>query len=223
MTPASATKESVKVGGSKVYSVYIQQGNAFWTDGSKLGMPLGASPEGIYVVTSGTHYGGTCCFDYGNAETARTYGGGGTMDALNFSKITAWQTGTGSGPWVLADLEAGLFSSGDKAVKVNQNLPSLPQPFVTAILKNNGTTEYQLRGGDATSGPLTTYYKGKLPGSYMMKKEGAIVLGSGGDCCRTNKNLGEGTFYEGAIVAGYPSDATEDAVQANIVAARYSK
>ncbi|MFG2059327.1 arabinofuranosidase catalytic domain-containing protein [Micromonospora sp. NPDC048930] len=29
------------------------------------------------------------------------------------------------------------------------------------------------------------------------------------------------TFYEGAMVAGYPSDATEDAVQANVVAAGY--
>ena len=56
-----------------------------------------------------------------------------------------------------------------------------------------------------------------------MKKQGAIVLGSGGDCCKTNMNLAVGTFYEGCIVSGYPSDATEDAVQANIVAAKYSK
>lgn len=223
MTPASATKESIKLGGNKVYSAYISQGNAFWADGSKLGMPLGNEPEAIYMVTSGTHTNTTCCFDYGNSETGRAYGGGGTMDALNFSRITAWQTGAGSGPWVLADLEAGLFSSGDKAVKSNPSLPSLTMPFVTGILRNNGTTEYQLRGGDATAGSLTTYYKGKLPGMYMMKKEGAIVLGSGGDCCLTNKNLGEGTFYEGAIVSGSPTDATEAAVQANIVAAGYSK
>jgi hypothetical protein len=56
-----------------------------------------------------------------------------------------------------------------------------------------------------------------------MKKQGAIVLGSGGDCCATNTNLSEGTFYEGCIVSGYPSDATENAVQANIVAAGYGK
>jgi hypothetical protein len=36
-------------------------------------------------------------------------------------------------------------------------------------------------------------------------------------------NLAVGTFYEGAIVAGYPSDATEDALQANLVAAKLSK
>ena len=30
-------------------------------------------------------------------------------------------------------------------------------------------------------------------------------------------------FYEGSIVTGYPSDATEEAVQASIVAAGYGK
>ena len=30
-----------------------------------------------------------------------------------------------------------------------------------------------------------------------------------------------GTFYEGVMTSGYPSDATENAVQANIAAARY--
>jgi non-reducing end alpha-L-arabinofuranosidase len=54
-----------------------------------------------------------------------------------------------------------------------------------------------------------------------MKQQGAIVLGSGGDCCARNTNLSAGTFYEGAIVAGYPSDATDNAVQASIVAAGY--
>ncbi|MEW2116987.1 arabinofuranosidase catalytic domain-containing protein [Streptomyces sp. NPDC005474] len=34
-------------------------------------------------------------------------------------------------------------------------------------------------------------------------------------------NLSAGTFYEGAIVAGYPSDATDNAVQADITAAGY--
>jgi hypothetical protein len=56
-----------------------------------------------------------------------------------------------------------------------------------------------------------------------MKKQGAIVLGSGGDCCATDTNLSEGTFYEGVIVSGYPSDATENAVQSNIVGAGYGR
>jgi hypothetical protein len=56
-----------------------------------------------------------------------------------------------------------------------------------------------------------------------MQKQGAVVLGAGGDCCYSNNNGSAGTFYEGAIVAGYPSDATEDAIQTNIVSAGYGK
>ena len=51
------------------------------------------------------------------------------------------------------------------------------------MLKNDGTKEFALRGGDASSGKLSTYYKGGLPGGWCpMKEQGAIVLGSGGDC-----------------------------------------
>jgi hypothetical protein len=220
--PASATGESIKLGGNKAYSLYINPSNSYWVDASKSGIATGSQPEGMYMVTSGKHSNSGCCFDYGNSETGRAYAGPGTMDALNFSSITAWGTGAGTGPWVLADLEGGLFSMGSSGK--NNNVPSMTNAFVTAVLKNNGTTEWQLKGGDATTGNLTTYYKGGLPGGWSpMKKQGAIVLGSGGDCCNTNTNLSDGTFYEGCIVTGYPSDATEDAVQANIVAAGYGK
>ena len=50
-----------------------------------------------------------------------------------------------------------------------------------------------------------------------MHKQGAILLGIGGD----NGNGSAGTFYEGVMTVGYPTDAATDAVQANIVAARY--
>ena len=220
--PSSATGESIKLNGSKVYSLYINPSNSYWVDGSKSGIPTGAQPEALYMVTSGTHYNSGCCFDYGNSETDRKADGAGTMDAINFSSIGAWGTGAGSGPWVMADLEYGIFTEASTAK--NQNDPTQTSAFVTAILKNNGTTEYALRGADATTGNLSTYYKGALPAGWSpMKKQGAMVLGSGGDCCATNNNLSDGTFYEGCLVAGYPSDATEEAVQANVVAAKYSK
>src|SRR5262249_16809531 len=41
----------------------------------------------------------------------------------------------------------------------------------------------------------------------------------GGD----NSNGSAGTFYEGVMTSGLPSDATENAVQANIVAAGYGR
>jgi non-reducing end alpha-L-arabinofuranosidase len=220
-SPSSATSESLTVGGSKAYSVYIKQGNAYWHNGSSSGMPLGSAPQGAYMVTSGTHVNGGCCFDYGNSETDRKADGAGAMDAINFS-TSCWFGGcSGSGPWVQADLEYGLYSGGSQSWNSGQR--AFGNQYVTAMLKNNGTTQMALKGANAQSGGLTTLWNGGLPPGYNpMHQQGAIDLGSGGDCCATNSNLSAGTFYEGAIVAGYPSDATDNAVQANIVAAGYS-
>ncbi|MGA2506827.1 MAG: arabinofuranosidase catalytic domain-containing protein [Chitinispirillaceae bacterium] len=219
--PANATSETFSLSGHKVYSLYINPGNSYWRNGSTTHMPLGSAPEGMYMVTAGNHYNGGCCYDYGNSETTRAYAGAGAMDALSFTSITSWGTGAGNGPWIMADLEAGIFSQG--AGGKNNNDPTQTSRYVTAVLKNNGTSTFALKGGNAQSGGLTTYYNGALPsgGWTPMKKQGAIVLGSGGDCCNTNTNMSDGTFYEGAIVSGYPSDATENSVQANIVAAGY--
>jgi hypothetical protein len=220
-TPATATTESLTVSGNKVYSLYINPGNSYWHNGSNSGMPKGSSPQGIYMVTSGTHVNSGCCFDYGNSETGRTADGAGAMDAIYFG-TSCWFGGcTGAGPWVQADLEYGLFPGGSSSWNPNQR--AFTNRYVTAMEKNNGTTQMALKGGNAQSGGLTTLYSGSLPSGYNpMKKQGAIVLGSGGDCCATNTNQSLGTFYEGAIVAGYPSDATENSVQANIVASGYA-
>jgi hypothetical protein len=217
MTAASATKDPTTVSGHRVYSLYTNTGQAYWHDGSKSGMPLAASPQGIYMVTNSTHVNTGCCYDYGNGETSRTYVAGPSMDSIYFGSCTQWAHGTGSGPWIMADMEDGMQIG-------NSNTPSITYKFVTAIEKNNGTTEWALKGGDATTGALSTLYKGALPaGKNPMKKQGSVVLGAGGDCCYSNNNGSAGTFYEGAIVAGYPSDATEDAIQANIVNAGYGK
>ena len=227
-TSSSAAKASdtTTVNSHKVYSLYINAGNCYWHDSSKSGMATGSQPEGMYMVTSSKHANSGCCFDYGNSETDRSADGSGAMDAINFSTTTAWGSGAGSGPWVMADLEYGLFAEGD--TKKNSNDPAQTAAFVTAVLRNNGTTEYALRGGDATTGSLSTYYKGALPGGWSpMKKQGALILGCGGDCCKPcsgcGSNASSGIFYEGAVVTGYPTDATENAVQANIVAAGYGK
>jgi hypothetical protein len=177
----------------------------------------------MYMGASGKHFNGGCCFDYGNSEVDRKADGAGAMDALNLSSITSWGTGAGSGPWVMADLEYGVFAQNN--TMKNMNDPTQTATYVTAMLKNDGTKDFALRGGDASAGKLGTYYNGPLPGGKWtpMKKQGAIVLGSGGDCCKPGggANDSDGTFYEGCIVTGYPTDATEEAVQANIVAAQY--
>ncbi|WFE49414.1 arabinofuranosidase catalytic domain-containing protein [Micromonospora sp. WMMD1155] len=220
--PAIATSESLTVGGAKAYSLYINPGNSYWRDGHLTGVPTGAAPEGMYMVTSGTHVNSGCCFDYGNSETTRKADAAGAMDAINFSKQCWFGGCSGSGPWVQADLEWGLFPGGSQTWNPNQR--AFTSKFVTATLKNNGTTRFAIKGSDAQSGSLYTLYDGSLPAGYSpMKKQGAIILGSGGDCCKPDggANLSAGTFYEGAMVAGYPSDATENAVQANVVGAGY--
>lgn len=221
-SPAKATSESLTAGGTKAYSLYINPGNSYWRDGHLTGVPTGAAPEAAYMVTSGTHVNSGCCFDYGNSETTRKADAAGAMDAINFG-TQCWFGGcSGSGPWVQADLEWGLYSGGSQSWNPRQR--AFTSKFVTAMLKNNGTSRFALKGADAQTGGLTTLWDGALPGGYSpMKKQGAIVLGSGGDCCKPGggANLSAGTFYEGAMVAGYPSDATDDAVQADITAAGY--
>ncbi|MEV0143792.1 MULTISPECIES: arabinofuranosidase catalytic domain-containing protein [unclassified Nonomuraea] len=220
--PAIATTESLTVGGNKAYSLYINPGNSYWRDGHLTGVPTGSAPEGMYMVTSGTHVNGGCCFDYGNSETSRKADAAGAMDAINFS-TQCWFGGCqGGGPWVQADLEWGLYPGGSQSWNPNQR--ALPHKFVTATLKNNGTTRFAIKGSNAQSGSLYTLYDGPLPNGYSpMKKQGAIILGSGGDCCKPDggANLSAGTFYEGAMIAGYPTDAVENAVQAEVIAAGY--
>jgi hypothetical protein len=214
-SPAVATTESLTVGGAKAYSLYLKPGNSYWRDGHLTGVPTGSAPEGMYMVTSGTHVNSGCCFDYGNSETTRKADAAGAMDAIYFG-TSCWFGGcSGTGPWVQADLEWGLFPGGSSTWNANQR--AFTSKFVTATLKN-------IKGSNAKSGGLYTLWDGSLPPGYSpMKKQGAIVLGSGGDCCKPDggANQSAGTFYEGAMVSGYPSDATENAVQANITAAGY--
>jgi hypothetical protein len=88
------------------------------------------------------------------------------------------------------------------------------------MLKGPSGNAFGLKAGNSQSGMLETKWNGKRPAGYSpMKKQGAIVLGTGGD----GSNYGQGTFFEGAITSGNPPDATDDAVQANIVAAGYGK
>ena len=76
-------------------------------------------------------------------------------------------------------------------------------------------------GGDAQKGALKVMFDGpRIDATYdPMRKQGAILLGNGGD----NSVGSQGTFYEGAMTAAgtFPTDATDQLVQANVVAAKY--
>jgi hypothetical protein len=214
---ANATAAPVTVGGHKAYGVFVAPGTGYRDDHTS-GIATGDQAEGEYAIFDGTHFNAGCCFDYGNAETSNNDTGNGHMEAIYFGNIKVWGFGSGNGPWIMADLENGLFSG------VNQHLnsgdPTINFRFTTAIIKGE-PNQWSIRGGNAQSGSLSTFYSGVRPnvsGYNPMHKEGAIILGIGGD----NSKGSAGTFYEGVMTSGYPSDATENAVQANTVAAGYA-
>jgi hypothetical protein len=213
---ASATGAPVRLHGVKAYGVFISPG-AGYRNNAAVGTATGDEPEGMYAVLDGTHYNGGCCFDYGNAEINSHDTGNGHMEAIYFGNSNFWGTGTGSGPWVMADLENGLFSG--ESPKENPDDLSITSRFVTAVVKGE-PNHWSIRAADSVSGELATYFNGSrpsVPGYNPMHKEGAIILGTGGD----NSNGAQGTFYEGVMTSGYPSDAIEDLVQANIRSVKY--
>jgi hypothetical protein len=215
---ADASEISVTAGGHKVYGIWISPGVGYRYTGAASGVAVNGQPEGVYMVASGTHVGSDCCFDYGNAESTPADTGNGHMDAVSIATTCYFSPCSGSGPWVEADLENGMFQGDNGSNTANKGNNT---PYVTAMLKNNGQTTYALKGGNSQSGALSTWWSGGLPtrGGYKpMQQEGGIILGTGGD----NSNRNMGTFFEGVMVSGYPTDAAENAVQSNIVSVGYS-
>lgn len=123
-----------------------------------------------------------------------------------------------------------MYYGGGNRTKVNNQSQSLPYPFVSLFLRG-GTDGFSLKGGDATTGVLSTMYEGPRPDCAIagtchkhgyhtyqpMSKKGAIILATGGD----NSNGAMGNFYEGYMVKGATNDETDAAIQANIVAISY--
>ncbi len=211
---ADAKAAPITIGGHKAYGVRIEPGTGYRNNNTN-GVATGDQPEGIYAVVDGTHYNEWCCFDYGNAQTDGQADSPAIMETVYFGADRQWGYGSGSGPWIMADLEWGLFSGVNAGYN---DLAPIHHRFVTAMVKGE-PNHWAIRGGDAQSGGLTNYFDGRRPDGYNpMKKEGAILLGIGGD----NSVSGRGTFFEGVLTSGYPSAATEDAVQANITAAGYA-
>ena len=173
-------------------------------------------------MINGHHYNSGCCFDYGNAEIDSRDDDNGTMETTYYGNATAWYRGSGAGPWVMTDQEnnlVGCVNQGSTS-KLCDNLPSVTWRFVTAIAKGE-PHHWTSMGGDSQEGALSVMFDGpRIDVTYdPMRKQGAILLGNGGD----NSVGSQGTFYEGAMTAAgtFPSNATDQLVQANVVAARY--
>lgn len=209
--------------GHKVYGAYFMPGMGLRNNNASY-LAINDEPEGIYYVVDGTHFDSGCCFDYGNSSTNGRAVGRGTMETTYFGTSTNWGSGNDEGPWIMADMEAGLFS-GFNAKK--NDVPAITDwRFVSAYVNGGGGNKWDLRGGDATKTEVVTYYEGVRPvspdpdeGYFPMSKKGGLLLANGGD----NGNGSAGTFYEGVMTVGYPSLEAVEAVQANIAAAKYAE
>jgi hypothetical protein len=216
--PANATDLKTTLDGHSVYGVFIKSGIGYRAGCNGCGTPapvgtaIDDQAETEYMVTSQNGLVNGCCFDYGNAETDSRDDGNGTMEALYFGNGVVWGTGSpgghNNGPWVMADLENGLYAGweNNQDQNISTNTP-LKFPFVTSVLvgdtaeKNGGKGRFALYGGDATSAGLKTLYDGTRPtknGYVPMRKQGSIILGIGGD----NSNGAAGQWFEGVMASG---------------------
>ena len=212
----------ISIVGHKVYGVFIEPGMGMREDDPK-GVAVDDQAEGQYWVVSGKHFNAGCCFDYGNAEIDSHDDDAGTMETAYFGDATPWYHGNPPGPWIMTDQEnnlVGCVNKNDRS-KLCKELPNITWRFVTAMAKGE-PHHWTTLGGNSQEGALSVMFDGpRVDASYdPMRKQGAILLGNGGD----NSNGSQGTFYEGAVTAAntFPSDATDQLVQANIVAARYA-
>src|SRR3954451_1503043 len=144
------------------------------------------------------------------------------METTYYGNSTGWYHGPAPGPWIMTDQEnnlVGCVNPGSTS-KLCSNLPSIDWRFVTAMAKGE-PHHWASLGANSQGGPLTTMFDGpRIDASYdPMRKQGAILLGNGGD----NSVGSQGTFYEAAMTTGYPSDATDQLVQANVAAAKYAE
>jgi hypothetical protein len=210
---ADAKALPITISGHKVYGEHNPAGVGY-RNNAPSGTATGDNPETEYMITSGNYVNGQCCFDYGNMETTSRDDGEGTMEAVYFGTCTIWGKGSGSGPWVMGDLENGLWAGN--VSPYNGNTP-VSYTYVTAMVKGDaaGKNHWTIKAGNAASGSLTKAFDGARPSTRYnpMRKEGAIGLGTGGD----NSDGGQGNFFEGVMTAKYSSDSADDAVQANIV------
>ena len=206
--------------GHKVYGLFIAPGMGLRQDDPK-GTAVEDQAEGQYWVINGQHYNSGCCFDYGNAEIDSRDDDNGTMETAYYGNAVPWFAGSSQGPWIMTDQENNLVGCvNPDGSKLCANLPAITWRFVTAMAKGE-PHRWVSMGGDAQHGALSVMFDGPRVNSTYdpMRKQGAILLGNGGD----NSNSSQGTFYEGAMTAAntFPADATDQLVQANVVAAGY--
>ena len=204
---------------------------------STKGLATGDEAEAEYSVLDGKTYGTLCCFDYGGAEITGFDEGNATMEAISWGADTSsGNLGAAAAHGFRRTSENGMYEGYEHKSAVPSNTSITGFPYVTLMLKGlaakdcpaglTGSGCFALKAGNATSGKIewkwnaTTSNYGARPAGYSpQKKQGAIILGTGGD----GSNTGVGIWFEGAMTSGAPPDSVDDQIEANIVAVGYGK
>ena len=213
----------VTIMGHKVYGIFIAPGMGLRNDNPHL-TAVDDQAEGQYWVVNGHHYNSGCCFDYGNGEIDSRDDGDGTMETTYFGNQPSWYHGPSPGPWIMSDQENNLVGCvTDSPNNKNCDIPVITWRFVAATMDGE-PHHWRTMGGDGQRGEMQVIFDGtrvQNPRSSYdpMRKQGAIIMGNGGD----NSNGSDGTVYEAAMTAAgtFPSKETNQKLQANIVAAKY--
>ena len=215
---SSATKGSMTVNGHKVYALYMNAREGYRLTAVGKGMPTGAKAQGIYELADGTHTGTACCWDFGDVST----------DPLQYTTMNTiffgtgfWGKGAGSGPWFMGDFEGGVWSDGASTPDTNSNDPSMKYQFAFGIVKTAPPSAMSIRVGNGnlpTATGLTTAFSGNNA-AKTWSNSGGILIGIGSD----NSNNSWGTFYEGVITNGEPTDSTDAMIFSNVQGAGYGK
>jgi len=235
--PANASGLPVKINGRSAYGILFRPRQGYraackeckFPQPYPSGVPVNDEPQTIYMLSSQHDLINGCCFDYGNAEVTANNDGNGTMETAYLGLGVIWGSGTGEGPWAMADMENGLYPGWENMSdrNISTNTP-LRYDFVNAVVvgdtadKNGGKGRFALFGGDATAPTIKQMYDGirpEKPGYVPMQKQGSVILGIGGD----NSNSGGGRFYEGAIALKAASADVVGQLHAAIAQAGYGK
>ena len=215
----------VTVMGHKVYGVFIEPGMGLRADDPK-GTAVDDQAEGQYWVINGQHYNSGCCFDYGNAEDRqprRWHRHHGDDVLRQCDRLVSRERARAVGHDRPGEQPGRVRFNPDRT-KVCAGLPNVTSRFVTAMAKGEAH-HWTSMGGDAQQGALTALFDGPRVDRELRSdaaKQGAILLGNGGD----NSNLARGGHLlrgrdDGPRGRTFPLDATDQLIQANVVAARY--
>ena len=170
----SADSEKITMAGTyPVYGVYQNPGGtSCYRNNNTTGVAKGNEPEAMYMVLDATKFSAGCCYDYGNAESNGKDDGNGTMEAIYWGTDTFWGgQGQGSGPWIAADLENGMFKCDMGFPQQSLNLAtacpgaaqSIVAKFATLMAKGPTDNTFTLKSADAQSGTLVVQWDGARP------------------------------------------------------------